>query len=412
MRIAIPLLLLALLPARTGRAQPEGSGHLPERVSARLVDREAHLVALRHDIHRNPELSGQEERTAGLIADELDRLGYDVRRGVGGHGVIGVLRGSEGPTVAFRADMDAVRSDAPDPADYRSVVPGVRHICGHDVHTTIGLGVAESFATIRDEMPGTVMLIFQPAEEQATGAKAMLADGVFGEVVPDAIYAVHTAPYEVGHIATAPGAMMARRSRFTVTLRGTGDLMEAADEVRSAITAVGTLSADAQNQPQRDGFVVIPTIRAARSQADGSVRVAGQLTTSDPVMRDRAEAEILGALADINIPDVSIEPAYEKDWIEGVTNDPALVTRAEAVLRSVLGDESVHAVQSVVPTFSEDFGSFQSRIPGVMFFLGVSNSAAGTIGMPHTPDYVADDGAILVGARALVAVMLERMGGE
>src|SRR5690606_31631013 len=193
-------------PVRSHSAPPA----LLERVVAAAAARESALVALRHDLHRNPELSGSEVRTAAIIAGRLTALGFEVRTGVGGHGIVGILRGAhEGPIVAFRADMDAVRSNAPDPVAYRSVEAGVRHICGHDVHVAIGLGLAEGFAAARDDLAGTIMLVFQPAEETATGARAMLADGVFADERPDAIYAVHTSPYETGTLGTRSGGLMA-----------------------------------------------------------------------------------------------------------------------------------------------------------------------------------------------------------
>src|SRR5206468_6878335 len=121
----------------------------------------------------------------------LRELGLEVRTGVGGHGIVAVIRGAKpGPMVAFRADLDAVPSDAPDPVEFRSLTPGIRHICGHDVHATIGLAIAQGLAAVQDVLAGSVMLIFQPAEERATGARAMLADGLFTGEKPAAIFAV------------------------------------------------------------------------------------------------------------------------------------------------------------------------------------------------------------------------------
>jgi amidohydrolase len=128
---------------------------LIERVTAAAVAQESSLVALRHDLHRHPELSGAETRTARLVAERLRALGFEVRTGVGGHGVVAVLRGGRpGPLVAFRADLDALASNAADPVGYRSLTAGVRHICGHDVHNAIGIGTADSFAAVRAAVPG------------------------------------------------------------------------------------------------------------------------------------------------------------------------------------------------------------------------------------------------------------------
>jgi metal-dependent amidase/aminoacylase/carboxypeptidase family protein len=205
-RYAAVAALLLLLPTPS---LSQNTPRLPERVAAHVKANEADLIAMRRDLHRHPELSGQETRTAGVVADHLRGLGLEVRTGIGGHGVVGLLRGGRpGRLVAYRADMDAVRSAAPDPVDFRSEVPGVRHICGHDLHVTIGLGLAAALASVREDLPGTVMFIFQPAEERATGARAMLEDGVFAARKPDAIFGLHSAPFEAGILSSKAGLMM------------------------------------------------------------------------------------------------------------------------------------------------------------------------------------------------------------
>jgi metal-dependent amidase/aminoacylase/carboxypeptidase family protein len=182
---------------------------LNARAAAHVKTITAGLVELRRDLHRHPELSNQESRTAGIVAARLRQLGLEVRTGVGGHGVVGILRGGRpGPLVAYRADMDAVRSVEPDPVEFRSVVPGVRHICGHDVHVTIGLGLASTLASLKPDLPGSVMFIFQPAEEIARGASAMVNAGLFAKEKPVAIFGLHTAPHEVGRLSSKAGQMM------------------------------------------------------------------------------------------------------------------------------------------------------------------------------------------------------------
>jgi metal-dependent amidase/aminoacylase/carboxypeptidase family protein len=154
-------------------------------------------------------LSGQEVRTAKVVADRLRTLGLEVRTGIGGHGVVGILTGGRpGPLVAYRADMDAVRSAAPDPVAFPSLEPGIRHICGHDVHVTIGLALASALAQVKADLPGRVMFIFQPAEERATGARAMLNDGLFAAGKPDAIFGLHSAPFDAGLVSSKAGLMM------------------------------------------------------------------------------------------------------------------------------------------------------------------------------------------------------------
>lgn len=187
-------------------AQP---GLITRRIASSVDASGADWIAIRRDLHQHPELSGQEVRTAKIVADALRKLGLEVRTGIGGHGVVGILNGGRpGPLVAYRADMDAVRSNAPDPAAFPSTTPGVRHICGHDLHVTIGLALASALTREKANLPGRVMFIFQPSEENATGARAMLNAGLFGQDKPAAIFGLHTAPMDVGQITSKPGLMM------------------------------------------------------------------------------------------------------------------------------------------------------------------------------------------------------------
>jgi amidohydrolase len=197
------------------------------------------LIEIRHDLHRHPEVSGHEVRTAGVIAQRLRALGFEVRPGVGGHGVVGVLRGGRpGVVVAYRADIDAIATDLPDPAPFRSETAGVRHICGHDVHTAVALGIAEAMAAVREDIPGTVKLLFQPAEERglnlfrfeagkvdadSPGALLMIRDGALENARPAAIFALHTAPLLTGQIGATPGIALAGADRLVVRFRGAGD---------------------------------------------------------------------------------------------------------------------------------------------------------------------------------------------
>ena len=195
--------LLSAMPS----AQADLSIH--SRIQMHLTKINAELVAIRRDIHRHPELSGRETRTAGIVAEKLKALGLQVRTGVGGTGVVGILTGGKpGPLVAYRADMDAVPSTLPDPAPFPSEVPGVRHICGHDMHVAIGLGLASALASVRNDLAGRVMFVFQPSEERASGARAMLDAGLFKDATPVAVFGLHSAPLEVGTIMSKPGQMM------------------------------------------------------------------------------------------------------------------------------------------------------------------------------------------------------------
>jgi metal-dependent amidase/aminoacylase/carboxypeptidase family protein len=403
---------VAALAGRPATAQRAPSAELRRQVDSVLAGHESQWIELRRDLHRHPEVSGAEERTAGIVAARLEALKLEVRRGIGGHGVVGILRGGRpGPLVAFRADMDAVPSTAADPVEFASMTAGVRHICGHDLHTTIGLAIAEGLAAIRTELAGSVMFIFQPAEERATGAKAMLADGLFKASKPVAIFAVHTAPFPVGQLGTLPGPMMAGRDAVRVTISGPGNLKALADSASRIILGVGTISGPAALAPAPDGFV-FAQVAPARSVAAGRWLVEGSLTMASPAARARVRQVIEQSLAKLAAPGVSIAPVYEVKMIAGVTNDSALVSQANASIRAALGVGAVIPVPGIYPAFSEDFGSFEDQIPGAFYFLGVANQAKGWSGMPHSPDYVADEAAIQIGARAMTAAILDRLAGS
>jgi metal-dependent amidase/aminoacylase/carboxypeptidase family protein len=410
----VNLLLLLSALITVGSLRPAGSALADDlsldRLERRLRAVEPDLIALRRDLHRHPEISGEEERTAGVVARRLRRLGLEVRTGVGGHGVVGILRGGQpGPRIALRADMDAVRSDDPDPVDFRSTVAGTRHICGHDIHVAVAVGVAEALADQRKLLPGTVVFVFQPAEERATGARAMLADSVFREGLPEAIYAVHTAPLEVGTMGSMPGVMLAGKDGFTVVLEGpAATLGEVARGLENTIRGLDTIERSAMFTPQAAPFRIGQGMRSTGDEGGTRWTLDGRIAVSSDSLRDDAERRLREAVTALSARGVRGTLEYRRREIAGLDNDPVLEERARGVLRATLGAESFVPMTRVVPAFSEDFGSFQAVVPGVMFWLGVANAEEGISGMPHSPDYVADEDAILVGARALSRVILGR----
>jgi metal-dependent amidase/aminoacylase/carboxypeptidase family protein len=379
-----------------------------DQVRAVLARDEQKWIDFRRDLHRHPELSGAEARTSERVAAELRHLGLEVRTSVGGYGVVGILRGARpGPLIAYRADMDAVSSSAADPVDFPSLTPGVRHICGHDIHTTVALALATALRQVRDSLAGSVMFVFQPAEERATGANAMLADGVFASGKPNEIYGMHTSPYEQGRVGTAPGPLMAGRDRFDVRLSGSGDLAAAASAVAQKIDALGTIDISQIAVSQPPDFVLIQ--RNPSETSAGQIRLTGMVTVASATSRARVQGAILSGLSSAVPSGVNVAATYEAKWIAGVTNDSSLTAAATAAMRSALGDPAVATVTLIPPRFSEDFGSFQERVPGVFVFLGVANAARGWNGYPHDPAYVADERAITVGAIAMAAVITNRL---
>jgi metal-dependent amidase/aminoacylase/carboxypeptidase family protein len=251
------------------------------------------------------------------------------------------------------------------------------------------------------------MFVFQPAEENATGAKAMLAADLFGALRPDAIYAVHTAPLNVGQLATAPGDLMASRDGVRITVERAADPVATASAVRDRLLALSTVTDAQAVMPMAPDFVYVQSRVVAPAAASGWHVVEASISMARAEVRARTRTAVEAAIAALRDDATTLALDYQERFIAGVDNAPELVERATAAVDSALGAGSAQIIEVVAPGFSEDFGSFQAQVPGVMFFLGVSNPEKGTVGMPHTPNYVADDEAIFVGARAMAAVLLD-----
>lgn len=391
--------------ARFTSAQSDDDALLRDATTAMEHSR-MDLIAVRRDLHTFPERSGTESRTAAVVATRLRARGLEVRTGVGGHGVVGVLRGSEpGPVIAFRADMDAVPSTAPDPVDFPSRVPGLRHICGHDIHTTVGLAIADGLSAIASRLPGSVLFVFQPAEESAAGARLMLGDGVFDAVRPREIFAFHTAPLEVGRIGAKSGAMLPARDEVIVSFRAPANRNDLGQQVATNLAALGNPGIGSSSA---EPFVIVQGLRTDWVSSSGQWRVSANLTVSGPDARGAAQSRLHASLEELRRSGFSPEVDWQRR-IPGAFNDPALETSLRPVIESAMGSANL-VVSSALPTpFSEDFGWFTEEIPGVMYWLGVANAARGWSGVPHSPDYVADEDSIQAGARAMAAVILARL---
>ncbi len=396
------------------------AGSIAETIDRVLMAKEAELIEVRRDLHSHPEVAGEEERTAAVVANRLRNLGLEVQTGVGGHGVVGVLRGDlPGPVVAYRADMDAMASVDPDPVSFASKTPGVRHICGHDMHTTVGLGIAEVLAAHRSELKGTVKFLFQPAEETATGAKAMIKDGALTNPAPTAIFAVHCAPLPTGQFGSWPGMMLPGLDYVQIKLTGEGDLAAAAEacsQVVASVSSTAGLTPDHKNTDALDaamepGAFISAGVFASAASDEGWALTAMARASSE-AMHARCKQGIEDGLATLELGNVGYELEYTERAIAPVINDATLVARSDEVLRLVGGDTAVVELGETTPFFSEDFSFFQEVIPGVLFFMGVSNAAEGMLGMPHHPMFVADEAAIAIGVRNMSTVLVDFLEGQ
>jgi metal-dependent amidase/aminoacylase/carboxypeptidase family protein len=403
------ILLVAPVPT-TANTSTES---LFSSIDAQLEASFPQLVEIRRDLHRHAENAGNEVRTSRIVADELESLGLEVRREVGGHGVVGILRGElEGPVIGYRADMDAMATAAADPEEFRSVDPGVNHVCGHDVHTTVALAVAEVLAAHRSELRGTVKFLFQPAEEVAAGAKAMLADGVMEAPTPDLFLALHCAPLPVGEMLLLEGMALPGLETVEVRCSGDGDRDAAAEKIASAFLSVANTGSPTgadfrsmvwpPDRPYRLGSII-----SADSDPDsGDLVITGFVRASDETSYVEAREALETGLDAIAIDGISLEVSFEGIVLPAMVNDVDLGRRTTALARTVLGEDNVKSMRGSIPFFGEDFSYFQRRAPGVMYFLGVANPTEGIAGMPHSPDFQADEEAIVVGARVMAGIIL------
>ena len=389
------------------------------------------VVEWRRDFHQHPELSNQEFRTAKIVADHLRSLGMEVETEVAHTGVVGTLRGGDGPIVALRADMDGLPVtelvDLPFASKARSVYQGrevgVMHACGHDNHVAILMGVAEVLAGMGDDLPGTVKFIFQPAEEgtpdgSVGGAELMLMEGAFENPRPDVVFGLHVFPFPAGTIATRPGGLMASSDRHQITIKGKQthgavpwagvDPIVTASQVVLGLQTIVSRQLDATLTPSivtigRVEGGVRNNIIPESVELEGTIRTFDAETRIDIHKRVRRTAtniaEAAGATAD-----VVIDQGY------GVTrNDPNLFRQMSPTLERVAGDRFIEAPQT---TTAEDFSYFANEVPGLFLFLGVAPDDPALIHPNHSPRFYADERALPVGVEALTSMTLDYMMSE
>lgn len=370
------------------------------------------LAAIRQHLHCHPELSFHEKETAAFIAGKLESWGYEVTRNVGGHGVVGVLKqGQGGRSIAIRADMDALPIMEATGLPYASSVPGRMHACGHDGHTTMLLGAAEYLASSR-RFNGTVVLVFQPAEEAGrdSGAQAMIADGLFERFPCDAIFGLHNAPgTAVGTFMMRPGPLMAASDTVFIRVRGKGGhasrphlsvdpIVAAANIVMSLQTAVSR-SAD----PTETAVVTVGTFHggSAVNIIPEAVELGLSVRSFSARMRTLLEQRIRDIATNVaGAHGATVEVTYEHGY-PVVVNSAAETAFATEVVTELVGAENVK-VCPLIPG-SEDFAYFLERKPGC--FLRLGNGEASPI--LHSADYDFADGNLTIGA-AMWARLAER----
>ena len=424
--------LLSLLFASISVTASAQQSPLPAQVQT-LVDRVMpQVVEWRRDFHQYPELGNREFRTSGIVAEYLEYLGLEVRTEIGHTGVVGVLRGAQsGPVVALRADMDALpvveQVQLPfastQRTQYNGQEVGVMHACGHDNHVAILMGVAGVLAQMRETLPGTVLFVFQPAEEGAPegeegGADLMLKEGVFADPRPDAIFGLHVSPIPVGAIAVRKEGMMASSDEFKITVHGQQthgaqpwagiDPIVVAAQIVLGLQTIPSRQLDATLTPS---IVTVGAINGGvrNNIIPESVEMIGTIRTFDADTRADIHERVTRTATQIAASagasaDVSIDIGYPV-----TRNDSALTERMMPTLRRVVGQG---LAESPRVTGAEDFSYFAEEVPGMFFFLGVAPDNPDLVFPNHSPNFFADERALPIGVQTMTALALDFLNGE
>ena len=385
------------------------------------------IIKMREHIHQNPELGNREFKTAELVANHLRSLGMEVTTGVAHTGVVGLLKGGKpGPVVAVRADMDALPVTEETGYSFKSTTKtqylgkevGVMHACGHDIHTSVQLGVASVLAALKDELPGTVKFIFQPAEEgpppdEEGGAELMMKEKVLENPRPSAIFGLHTlASMEVGKVGYTSGPAMAAVDHFKIDLHGKqahgAKPEESIDPIVMAsqvVMAFQTIRARSL-PPLAPSVVTVGIIQAGErfNIIPASAHIEGTVRTYDAEVRNTVEQRMHAILKGIT---GAYGGSYEMQYDRGAPatiNNPELTAQMIPSIVSVLGEENVEIIS---PTMTgEDFAYFALDVPGLYYRLGMVKP--GTVsGGHHTPTFAADNEAVSVGMRVMSRLLVD-----
>jgi len=376
---------------------------------------------LRRDFHQHPEIGFQEVRTAGIVARELRELGLEVSTGIAETGVVAMLEGggrrkdgSPGPVALLRFDIDALPIHEETGAPYASQTPGVMHACGHDGHTAIGLTVARLLHAHREELAGTVKLVFQPAEEGLGGAKRMVEEGVLADPRPDMSFALHLwndKPF--GWVGVTPGPAMAASGRFKIIVTGSGGHGASPQLTRDPVAASAQIITALQTIVSRnvrpldsavvsvtaieagEAFNVIPSVAIMK----GTFRT--YLPETDQLLQERMRqittgiAEAMGCSAEVEF--WTVTPA--------TVNDPEMAAHVQSIAARLFPDADIDPKERTMG--SEDMAYMMDDIPGCYFFIGSNNSEAGLDAPHHHPKFDFDERALPRAAGMMATVAAE-----
>lgn len=369
------------------------------------------IIERRRDLHQHPELSYQEFRTAGIVANELQSLGLEVQTGIAETGVIGLLNGAhDGPTVLIRADMDALPIEEENTVEYASTTPGKMHACGHDGHTSIALSVAKMLSEKQANLHGRVKFVFQPAEEIGAGALRMVEEGVLEHPRPDVMLGLHLwneLPY--GTVVTTPGPLMAASGQFQVTITGRGghaaaphatqDPIAAAGQIINAIQTITSRNID----PLESAVVTIGAVHGgdAFNIIPSKVMIKGSIRSYAPeiqsLIHERLK-EICTGIASSMRCEASVNVF---DMTRTVVNSPEVAQRVKEAAEAF--DEVDTILTDYRTMISEDVSELMDGIPGCYFFVGSANPAEGLDFPHHHPRFNIDERALVTATGLLAA---------
>ncbi len=413
----ISLLLLLYINSIDTNAQ--------DSIKQKLIDKKNQfhdgLVHLKRDLHQHPELSGKEKRTSKIVQDYLLDLGLEVRTDFGGYSVVGILKGSkEGKKIAWRADMDAalhVFGSNP------NAKPKAAHVCGHDIHTTIGLGIANTLSKMKDRMIGTVYFIFQPAEETFKGAKSMIENGLFQEIHPDEIFGLHVFPTEVGTVSSKPNELFAYQRRIKLTFDTTIDQNAFRKFLKELLEGFIRHKANGEpwslvdlNDPKyglsnpktiyNDYFILGSNI--STRNGDNTISFECTYYETDSTRLDSISKTITNTILDSEYAKFYIKTSFTAER-PTVLNDSKLTEESLTILKGLYGEEKVKTFYGQIPYSNEDFIFYQNEVPGVMFLLGGSNKEKGINALPHTSEFEVDEEVIPLGVNIFSNFLTKRI---
>lgn len=428
-KLLIPLILFTItLPTLL-----PGQGDTDDMVIKKVTEIEPQVIKWRRDLHEHPELSNREFETAKKVAAHLQSLGMEVKTGIAHTGVVGVLKGNRpGPVVALRADMDALpvteRVDIPFASKAKSTYldqeVGVMHACGHDTHVSILMGAASVLSTMKDQIAGTVVFIFQPAEEGAPpgengGAKMMVEEGVLQDYDVDVIFGLHiNSLTEVGKIRYKIGGELAAADVFTINVKGkqTHGSMPwlGVDPIVASAQIIMGLQTIISRQTELTKEAAVISVGKFSSGVRNNIipetaQMVGTIRTLDVEMQDmihdkiRKTASLIGESAGCEV-EVIIEKGVPVTY-----NDPELTRKMIPTLERSAGADNIIVSKPI--TGAEDFSFFANEVPGLFFFLGGMPKGQNPMDAAphHTPDFYIDESGLALGVKTLINLTLDYM---